>query len=51
MQLSTLCLGVLLSGPKTGYEMQRTINGPLGHFQHASLVLFTRRLDRLRRQN
>lgn len=36
MKLSTICLGVLLPNPRTGYEIQRIINTSLGHFQHAS---------------
>lgn len=36
MNLSTLCLGLLLDGPLTGYELSRLVEERLGHFQHAS---------------
>lgn len=36
MQLSTLCLGLLLAEPMTGYALKGKVIGALGHFQHAS---------------
>jgi PadR family transcriptional regulator AphA len=36
MNLSTLCLGLLLDGPLTGYALSRMVEERLGHFQHAS---------------
>ena len=36
MKLSTLCLGLLLDGPLTGYALSRVVEERLGHFQHAS---------------
>jgi len=36
MQLSTLCLGLLLTEAMTGYALQRKVIGALGHLQHAS---------------
>ena len=37
MNLATVCLGILLSGQKTGYQIQTTINTSMAHFHHASL--------------
>jgi PadR family transcriptional regulator, regulatory protein AphA len=36
MNLSTLCLGVLLDAPLSGYGLHRLIKDAVGHFQHAS---------------
>jgi len=36
LNLQTICLGVLYSGPKSGYELHKTINTDLKHFQNAS---------------
>ena len=36
LNLQTICLGVLCSGSKSGYELHKTINTDLKHFQTAS---------------
>lgn len=36
MKLSTLCLGLLLENPLSGYGIHRRIKDAVGHFQHAS---------------
>jgi PadR family transcriptional regulator, regulatory protein AphA len=36
MKLSTLCLGLLLDTPLSGYEIHRRVATVTGHFQHAS---------------
>jgi PadR family transcriptional regulator, regulatory protein AphA len=36
MELSTLCLGLLLGSPLSGYGIHQRISGTVGHFQHAS---------------
>ena len=36
LSLQTICLGVLYSGPKSGYELHKTINTDLKYFQTAS---------------
>ena len=36
LNLQTICLGVLYSGSKSGYELHKTINTDLKHFQTAS---------------
>lgn len=37
MDLRTLCLGVLTSGPATGYEIRKIINTRFAHFAGASV--------------
>lgn len=36
MKLSTLCLGLLLDFPLSGYGIHRRIGETVGHIQHAS---------------
>ena len=36
LDLQTICLGVLYSGSKSGYELHKAINTDLKHFQTAS---------------
>lgn len=36
MKLTTLCLGLLINGPLSGYALRQLVEERLGHFQHAS---------------
>lgn len=36
MNLSTLCLGLLIEAPLTGYGLHKRVREAVGHFQHAS---------------
>ncbi len=48
MKLTTLCLGLLLEGPLSGYDLHNRIEKRLGHFQHASFGALYPALGKLR---
>ena len=36
MQTDTICLGLLMSGPKTGYAIKSILSGPLNQIYNLS---------------
>ena len=51
LNLQTICLGVLYSGSKSGYELHKTINTDLKHFQTASFGALYPALGKLEAKN